>query len=61
MRRYGQAMLCSALRPAVCTPTATLARKVLADAGVTYDDVPEDLRRPVGESTSSRTGPTCGR
>ena len=27
----------------------TLARKVLEDAGVTYDDVPEDLRRPVGD------------
>jgi phosphoribosylformylglycinamidine cyclo-ligase len=27
----------------------TLARKVLEDAGVSYDDVPEDLRRPVGD------------
>jgi phosphoribosylformylglycinamidine cyclo-ligase len=27
----------------------TLARKVLEDAGVTYDDVPEDLLRPVGD------------
>jgi phosphoribosylformylglycinamidine cyclo-ligase len=27
----------------------TLARKVLADAGVSYDDVPEDLHRSVGE------------
>jgi len=27
----------------------TLARKVLADAGVTYDDVPEGLYRSVGE------------
>jgi phosphoribosylformylglycinamidine cyclo-ligase len=27
----------------------TLARKVLADAGVSYDDVPEDLQRSVGE------------
>jgi phosphoribosylformylglycinamidine cyclo-ligase len=27
----------------------TLARKVLADAGVTYDDVPEGLDRSVGE------------
>jgi phosphoribosylformylglycinamidine cyclo-ligase len=27
----------------------TLARKVLEDAGLTYDDVPEDLRRPVGD------------
>jgi len=27
----------------------TLARKVLADAGISYQDVPEDLRRPVGE------------
>jgi phosphoribosylformylglycinamidine cyclo-ligase len=27
----------------------TLARKVLADAGVSYDDVPLDFRRPVGE------------
>jgi len=26
----------------------TLARKVLADAGVSYDDVPEDLQRSVG-------------
>jgi phosphoribosylformylglycinamidine cyclo-ligase len=28
----------------------TLARKVLADAGVTYDDVPEGLDRSVGEA-----------
>ena len=27
----------------------TLARKVLADAGISYHDVPEDLHRPVGE------------
>jgi phosphoribosylformylglycinamidine cyclo-ligase len=27
----------------------TLARKVLADAGVSYHDVPKDLHRPVGE------------
>src|SRR5215212_5146297 len=27
----------------------TLARKVLADAGVSYDDVPEDLQRSVGD------------
>ncbi|MBA3614935.1 MAG: phosphoribosylformylglycinamidine cyclo-ligase [Rubrobacteraceae bacterium] len=27
----------------------TLARKVLADAGVSYHDVPEDLHSPVGE------------
>ncbi|MDQ3863979.1 MAG: phosphoribosylformylglycinamidine cyclo-ligase [Actinomycetota bacterium] len=27
----------------------TLARKVLADAGISYDDVPEDLHRSVGE------------
>jgi phosphoribosylformylglycinamidine cyclo-ligase len=27
----------------------TLARKVLADAGVTYDDVPEGLQRSIGE------------
>ena len=27
----------------------TLARKVLADAGVSYDDVPGDWHRPVGE------------
>jgi phosphoribosylformylglycinamidine cyclo-ligase len=27
----------------------TLARKVLTDAGISYDDFPEDWRRPVGE------------